>query len=105
MNEIKEKLIHILNSKQNKLSEKIIEHIDSFSEAEIYEMYAIMNQEDPEKLKEAWHYKNRQMMRTIDKINMIWFELKKIEKEIRVLEESREESEILAVEHSLSLAF
>ena len=71
MNEIKEKLIQILKTKENKLSRKIIEHINTFSDSEIYEMYAIMNQEDPEKLKEAWHYKNRQMMRTIDKINMI----------------------------------
>jgi hypothetical protein len=45
------------------------------------------------------------LLKTIDKINMIWFEINKIEKEIVVLEESRENSELLQVEHNLNLAF
>jgi hypothetical protein len=45
------------------------------------------------------------LLKTIDKINMIWFEINKIEKEIVVLEESRENSELLRIEHNLNLAF
>lgn len=105
MNEIKEKLLEILKNKQNKLTDKIIQNIDLFDEKEVYEMYLILHQTDVEKLKEAWHYKNNMLLKTIDKINMIWFEINKIEKEIIVLEESRENSELLQVEHNLNLAF
>ncbi|MDD4151274.1 MAG: hypothetical protein PHR68_01545 [Candidatus Gracilibacteria bacterium] len=102
---MKEKLIEILKQKQNKLTEKIIANIDHFSEQEIYEMYAIMTQEDIEKLKEAWHFKNKQLMQTIDKINMIGFEIKKIEKQINTLEETREQTDIIQIENNLNLAF
>lgn len=102
---MKEKLIEILKEKNNKLTEKIIANIDYFDEQEIYEMYAILNQEDVEKLKEAWYYKNNLLMQTIDKINMIWFEIKKIEKQINTLEETREQTDIIHIENNLNLAF
>lgn len=102
---MKEKLIEILKEKNNKLTEKIIANINHFSEQEIYEMYAILNQDDVEKLKEAWHYKNNLLMQTIDKINMIWFEIKKIEKQINTLEETREQTDIIHIENNLNLAY
>lgn len=105
MTKTKQNIIEMLSLKQNRLTEKIIENIDFFSEQELQEIYLILNQSDPEKLKEAWHYKNKQMMQTIDKINEIWLKLHKIEKEIIILEESKDESNLLQLEHNLNLAF
>lgn len=71
MDETKQKLLELLEAKGNKLTDKIIQNLDLFDEKEVYEMYLIMVQTDVEKLKEAWHYKNNMLLKTIDKINMI----------------------------------
>ena len=102
---LKQEVLNLLKQKNNAISNKIIEEIDFFDEQELYELKIFLGDLPSEKLKEAWKYKTDQFMATIDKINNIWFQLKKIEKDLILREEKKELSEIILIENSLNEIF
>lgn len=65
---MKEEIIEILKTKNSDISLKLIEVIDIFEPNELVELKIILEQQNPEKLKEALLYKYWLLRNTLDKI-------------------------------------
>lgn len=102
MQRLREDIIRLLREKELKITKTIIENIDIFNREELKQLYLIINQDDPEKLKELLIYQKNNSLNALDRIMELNKQALKLEKDYINQKETKEQKDLDKI---LELAF